>query len=74
MRQLPTLQKGLDLQNVLKHPLITEKDMKKMEDENTMVYIVDSKSTKPQIKRAFEKLYEVKVRKVNVSPPPIIRS
>jgi large subunit ribosomal protein L23Ae len=32
---------------VLKHPLITEKDMKKMEDENTMVYIVDNKATKP---------------------------
>jgi ribosomal protein L23 len=51
---------------VLKHPLITEKDMKKMEDENTMVYIVDSKATKPQIKKAFEKIHSVTVKKVNV--------
>lgn len=50
---LTNTQKGLDYLTVLKHPLITEKDMKKMEDENTMVYIVDSKATKPQIKKAF---------------------
>ncbi|CAK84349.1 unnamed protein product (macronuclear) [Paramecium tetraurelia] len=65
-RQLKPITKGLDFQNVLKHPLITEKDMKKMEDENTMVFYVNQKSTKPQIKRAFSKIYEVKVRKVNI--------
>ncbi|CAD8206929.1 unnamed protein product [Paramecium octaurelia] len=65
-RQLKPITKGLDFQNVLKHPLITEKDMKKMEDENTMVFYVNQKATKPQIKRAFSKIYEVKVRKVNI--------
>jgi large subunit ribosomal protein L23Ae len=46
-RQWAPVQKGLDVQNVLKHPLITEKDMKKMEDENTMVFYVNQKATKP---------------------------
>jgi large subunit ribosomal protein L23Ae len=58
--------KGIDHHAVLRHPLITEKDMKKMEDENTMVFIVHSRATKPQIRRAFEKIHSVKVRNVNV--------
>ena len=41
--------------------------MKKLEDENTMVFIVHNLATKPQIKRAFEKVHGVKVRKVNVN-------
>lgn len=50
---------------VIKTPLTTEKAMKKMEDENTMVFFVHNRSTKPQIKTAFQKLYNVKVRSVN---------
>lgn len=58
--------KGLDVHSVLRNPLITEKDMKKLEDENTMVFIVHNQATKPQIRRAFEKVHGVKVRSVNV--------
>jgi large subunit ribosomal protein L23Ae len=50
---------------VIKNPSSTEKAMKKMEEENTMVFIVDQQATKAQIKEAFQKLYQVKVRKVN---------
>jgi len=38
---------------VISTPLTTEKAMKKMEDENTMVFIVHKRATKPQIKAAF---------------------
>lgn len=41
--------------------------MKKLEDENTMVFIVHNQATKPQIRRAFEKVHGVKVRSVNVN-------
>ena len=37
-----------------------------MEDENTMVFIVNSRATKPQIRKAFEKVHGVHVRSVNV--------
>ena len=39
--------------------------MQKIEKLNTLVFIVDMNATKPMIKKAFEKLYNVKVRKVN---------
>ena len=54
-----------DKWSVLKHPLATEKAMKKMEDENTMVFLVDQKATKAQVKEAFLQIYKAKVRKVN---------
>lgn len=37
----------LDNHQVIKTPLTTEKAMKKMEDENTMVFIVHNRATKP---------------------------
>lgn len=43
----------LDNHQVIKTPLTTEKAMKKMEDENTMVFLVHNRATKPQIKAAF---------------------
>merc|ERR1712079_291139 len=39
--------------------------MKKIEDNNTLVFIVDVKSNKHQIKSAVKKLYEIEVVKVN---------
>eukprot|EP01113_Clastostelium_recurvatum_P048002 TRINITY_DN8649_c0_g1_i1.p2 TRINITY_DN8649_c0_g1~~TRINITY_DN8649_c0_g1_i1.p2 ORF type:complete len:204 (+),score=53.33 TRINITY_DN8649_c0_g1_i1:30-614(+) len=50
---------------VLKHPLTTESAMKKIEDHNTLVFIVDVKSTKRQIKQAVKKLYDITALKVN---------
>ena len=39
--------------------------MKKIEDNNTLVFIVDKRSNKPQIKQAVKKLYDIDVSKVN---------
>ncbi|XP_078484572.1 large ribosomal subunit protein uL23-like [Ciona intestinalis] len=50
---------------VVKHPLTTESAMKKIEDNNTLVFIVDLKANKPQIKQAVKKLYDIDVAKVN---------
>ncbi len=44
--------------------------MKKIEDDNTLVFIVDNRSNKTQIKRAVERLYTVKVQKVNTLVRP----
>ena len=39
--------------------------MKKIEDNNTLVFIVDVKANKHQIKHAVKKLYDIDVAKVN---------
>lgn len=51
--------------DLLKYPVTTEAAMQKIEKLNTLVFIVSMKATKPTIKRAFEKLYNIKVRNVN---------
>jgi large subunit ribosomal protein L23 len=51
--------------DVLKYPAVTEKNVGMIEKQNKIVFIVDRKSTKTEIKRAFEELFNVKVEKVN---------
>ena len=55
----------LDQFAIIKHPLTTESAMKKIEDNNTLVFIVDVRANKPKIKGAVKKLYDVDVAKVN---------
>lgn len=47
------------------HPLNTESAMKKIEEHNTLVFIVDTKANKAQIKEALKKLYDVDTVKIN---------
>ncbi|XP_054431372.1 60S ribosomal protein L23a-like [Pteronotus mesoamericanus] len=51
-------------------PLTTKSAMKKIEDNNTLVFIVDVKTNKHQIKQAVKKLYNIDVAKVNTSIRP----
>merc|ERR1712121_517092 len=55
----------MDAYSIIKHPLTTESAMKKIEDNNTLVFIVDVKANKFQVKSAVKKLYEIEVVKVN---------
>nr|XP_055233995.1 60S ribosomal protein L23a-like [Gorilla gorilla gorilla] len=56
----------LDHYAIIKFPLTTESTMKKTEENNTLVFIVDVKATtKNQIKQAGKKLYDIDVAKVN---------
>lgn len=54
-----------DKYSVLLNPLATEKAMRKMETENTLVYIVNSKASKHQIKEAFKQVHNIVPRKIN---------
>ena len=54
----------MDAYNIIKHPLTTESAMKKIEDNNTLVFICDIKANKHQIKSAVKKLYDINVSKV----------
>ncbi|KAI5800060.1 putative 60S ribosomal protein L25, partial [Geopyxis carbonaria] len=55
----------LDQFKVIVHPLNTESAMKKIEENNTLVFIVDIKANKRQIKDAVKTLYDVDAVKVN---------
>uniref|UniRef100_M3Z489 Large ribosomal subunit protein uL23 n=1 Tax=Mustela putorius furo TaxID=9669 RepID=M3Z489_MUSPF len=55
----------LDHYAIIKLPLTTESAMKKIEDNNTLVFIVDVKANKHQIKQDVKKLYDIDVAKVN---------
>lgn len=50
---------------ILLHPYVTEKTMFQMERENKLEFVVGREATKEEIKEAFEKLFEVKVKSVN---------
>ena len=55
----------MDKYRILKFPLTTESAMKKIEDNNTLVFIVDKKANKRQIKDAVQKMYEIQCQKIN---------
>ncbi|KAA8496143.1 60S ribosomal protein L23a [Porphyridium purpureum] len=55
----------LDSFGVIKYPLTTESAMKKIEDNNTLVFIVDLRASKPKIKEAVKKMYGIQAAKVN---------
>ncbi len=54
----------------LKYPITTEKAIGMIELQNKIIFVVDKSSTKPQIKDAVEKTYDVKVDAVNTLVTP----
>lgn len=55
----------MDAISIIKHPVSTEKTIKLMETENKLVFIVDRRAKKPEIKKALHELYKMKIIKVN---------
>ncbi|MBI2085338.1 MAG: 50S ribosomal protein L23 [Candidatus Aenigmarchaeota archaeon] len=53
--------------DVLSHSLMTEKSIGLIEKENKLVFIVNLKATKPEIKGAVEKAFDVSVDSVTTS-------
>ena len=51
--------------DIIKEPIITEKTAQLAQDKNTIVFSVDPKANKTQIKQAVEKAFNVKVLNVN---------
>ena len=60
----------MDSYEVILYPLMTESASLMVENENKLVFIVSLKANKTDIKRAVEKLYEVKVKDVNTQVTP----
>ncbi|CRG94956.1 60S ribosomal protein L23, putative [Plasmodium gallinaceum] len=58
--------KTLDKYGIIKHPLTSEKAMKKIEEINTLVFICDKRADKKKIKKAVKSLFGITCDKVNV--------
>ena len=54
----------MNLHEVIRRPLVTEKGVAKKEAEQTLSFEVAPKATKVQVKAAVEKLFKVKVDQV----------
>ena len=55
----------MDYYQIVKRPRITEKGMMANEAHNTVVFEVDRRANKMQIRQAVESLFQVKVVRVN---------
>ncbi len=60
----------MDPHEVILYPLVTEKVMGLIERENKLVFIVDIRASKKDIKRAVEELFDVKVESVRTLITP----
>ncbi|MFT4303268.1 MAG: 50S ribosomal protein L23 [Candidatus Woesearchaeota archaeon] len=52
-------------ERIIINPLSTEKSLRMMESDNTLVFVVARKSNKTQIKESIEKMFKAKVVKIN---------
>lgn len=55
---------------VVIRPFLTEKSLRLLEESNTLTFIVDRRATKQQIREEVERLFGVKVEKVNTLITP----
>ena len=60
----------MDSYSIIIKPHVTEKTMNLIDLNNELTFVVNRKSNKSQIKRAFEDLYEEKVDRVNTHITP----
>jgi large subunit ribosomal protein L23Ae len=60
----------LDDHQVIKYPLTTESAMKMIENDNTIVFIVDVRANKPKIRAAVQKTYGIQAAKINTLVRP----
>ena len=50
---------------IIKYPLSTEKAIRLMESENKLVFVIDNKASKQEVKKAIEEMFNVKVVNIN---------
>lgn len=56
----------MDARDIILRPVITEQTMSVL-DEKRYTFEVDVRATKPQIKRAIEEIFDVKIEKINTA-------
>jgi len=63
-------EKILKYYDVILRPVVSEKALSLIEKNNTLTFIADLRANKLRIKEAVEKLFDVKVEKVNTLITP----
>jgi large subunit ribosomal protein L23 len=56
--------------NPLLYPIATEKAINMIERNNVITYVVDLRSKRDEVKKEFERIFKVKVDKVNIEIEP----
>lgn len=56
----------MDPYDIIYHPYVTEKTMNFMEKNNALEFVVKRDADKKQIKEAVEKMFEAKVKDINI--------
>ncbi|XP_076960047.1 uncharacterized protein LOC143636297 [Bidens hawaiensis] len=59
------IQTSMDYQEVLKYPIVTEAAIQSIIKENTLVFMVDVRANKKDIRNAFENMLKIKTKKIN---------
>jgi large subunit ribosomal protein L23 len=57
----------MDIRNVIKKPLVTEKASKVKEQNNKYTFVVDRNANKYQVRQAVEELFKVKVDSIRTA-------
>jgi len=60
----------MESHEVISYPLMTESASLMVEKDNKLIFIVNLKAGKPDVKKAVEELYEVKVAKITMLITP----
>ena len=60
----------MDPYEVVLYPLMTESASLMVEKENKLVFIINLKAAKNDVKQAIEELYDVRVEKINLLITP----
>jgi large subunit ribosomal protein L23 len=60
----------MDINEIISFPLMTESASMMVERDNKLIFVVNLKAGKTDVKRAVESLYEVKVSKINMLITP----
>ena len=55
----------MDPYDIIKYPLSTEKSIRLMEAENKLIFVVNKKATKKEIKKAIEDMFKAEVDSIN---------
>lgn len=60
----------MDFRAAVKYPLSNEKAIRLMEAENTLVFVIDRRATKEDVRRSIMETFKVKVERINTYTTP----
>ncbi len=60
----------MDINEIIFYPLMTESASLMVEKDNKLIFIVNLKAGKTDVKKAVEQLYEVKVKRITMLITP----